>query len=316
MLAQVEKYILKHSQNKQEIRRILGASLEKLSVADGIEVLRLLLGRNNFDYEMVGVLKQRGCDLNKPLGDVYANPDGYTTTDYLASYGRLSPRLISEMAKAGYDFKRLNNRGEHAGFYLVGGAPLNKEVVAALKAQGVDFSIKNKDGKTVAETAVEGLITYAKTVGSHPRVMFKNRLGAFFERRDDFVDLYYADKDKIVEDLNRWLAEIEPEINADKGIQSVYDDYSVRVDRCQRVYDYCKKHNLKDYLAAKTAQPSYQDQLREEFLRGTHTFDALLEKEENATKIKADDPICLVVATQSVSSVLQCQVFDERQRKK
>ena len=224
MLAQIEKYILKHSQNKQEIRMILGASLEKLSVADGIEVLRLLLGRDNFDYEMVGVLKQRGCDLNKPLGDVYANPDGYTTTDYLASYGRLSPRLISEMAKAGYDFKRLNNRGEHAGFYLVGGAPLNKEVVAALKAQGVDFSIKNKDGKTVAETAVEGLITYAKTVGSHPRVMFKNRLGAFFERRDDFVDLYYADKDKIVEDLNRWFAEIEPEINADKGIQSVYKE--------------------------------------------------------------------------------------------
>lgn len=316
MLAQVEKYILKHSQDKQEIRMILGASLEKLSVADGIEALRLLLGRGNFDYEMVGVLKQRGCDLNQPLGDARANPNGYTTADYLASYGRLSPRLISEMAKAGYDFKRLNNRGEHAGFYLVGGAPLNKEVVAALKAQGVDFSVRNKDGKTVAETAVEGLITYARTVGCPPQVILKNRLGAFFEKRDDFIDMYYVDKEKIVENLNRWFTEIEPAVNAERGIQSVCDDYAPRVARCQHVYDYCKKHNLKDYLATKTVQPSYQEQLREEFLSGTHVIDALLEKEEKAAKIKADDPICLVVATQSVSSVLQCQVVDERQRKK
>ena len=295
MLSRAEKSILKHGEDNQEIRSVLSASSQPLSVADGIEVLRLLLGRGKFDYEMVDVLKQRGCDLNKPLGCNKDNPDGYTTADYLASYGRLSPRLISEMAKAGYDFKRLNNRGEHAGFYLVGGAPLNKEVVAALKAQGVDFSIENKEGKTVADIAVKGLVTYAQTTGMSERKVFKDWLGAFFEQRDDYVDLYYADKDKIVENLNRRFAEIEPNVNADKGILSVYEDYKISVARCQRVYTYCDKHNVKDYFMQKTDQKPDWNKEQGEFIRGKWP---------------------MAIETHSAKAVLQGQMVADRQRKK
>ena len=88
------------------MKKIIGLFNWKLE--DVVKVLRLLLGRSNFDFEMVKLLKKHHCDLNAPLGDTRSNPDQYRMGDYLSSYGRLSPRLIDEMAKAGYDFSKTN----------------------------------------------------------------------------------------------------------------------------------------------------------------------------------------------------------------
>lgn len=146
-----EKLLKKAIENKSinEIKEVLSQSNKPISKEIVVPILRNLIGRSKFDFSVVEALKKRGCDLNPKL-DV-----DYRLGDYLAYFGRLSPRLISEMGKAGYSFSSKNGKGEHAGFYLIASLPLNKKVIAALKAQGVDFNEKNNNGKTAIDLMVD-----------------------------------------------------------------------------------------------------------------------------------------------------------------
>ncbi|MBQ8251323.1 MAG: hypothetical protein IJY92_05380 [Alphaproteobacteria bacterium] len=208
--------------NIKEIKHVFGKSSEPLRQKDVVKVLRLLLGRSNFDFEMVQLLKKHHCDLNAPLGDEKSNPEQYRMGDYLSSYGRLSPRLIDEMAKAGYDFSKTNAKGEHAGFYLLGTRSLNARVVAALKAQGVDFDLKNKSGKTVADCIVDNIATFSsKMLLSKPKRVIIAKLSPLFEIREDFIRLSTVDGNDLKGMIADRLREIKPERNETVGIQSI-----------------------------------------------------------------------------------------------
>lgn len=143
MLTAEEKKVLK-SGTTEEIIQVFSAGEKPLTERDSAKVLSRLMGRMVLDYRLIQILHKRGCNMN-------VSDEPYRMGDYLSSYGRLSPRLIHEMSKMGYDFKQTNATGEHAGFYLAYSSILNDKVVSALKAQGVDFNLKNQNGKTVVE---------------------------------------------------------------------------------------------------------------------------------------------------------------------
>lgn len=213
----------------KDIKNIFGASKEPLSQKEVIQILRLLLGRSNFDFEMVDLLKRRKCDLNTPLGDKKTNPEQYTAIDYLSSYGRLSPRLIHELKKAGYDFTITNKRGEHAGFYLIASAPISDKIIAALKDKGVDFSKPNKDGLTVAQTMVLAMKNHALNRGTSTYTDIAiNRLSALFNNHQDYTAIFNADDKKLVEIIDRRLQEIQPESYENIGIEKLRSENEAR----------------------------------------------------------------------------------------
>lgn len=213
-----------------DIKNVLSSSEETFTLKETRKILRLLLGRSNFDYEMVVLLKKHNTDLNAPIDD----ENGYRIGDYLASYGRLSPRLIHEMSKAGYDFKKTNKTGEHAGFYLHLSSPVNARVVSALKAQGVDFSIKNNKGEAVEDKVLKSLKYHAyKTKGTidYQDVAFQ-RLSALIDTRDDtftFVNVI-KDEEKLKAFIASRFAHIKPEEAAYRGISSIKKENGVRMN--------------------------------------------------------------------------------------
>lgn len=208
--------------NIKEIKHVFGKSSEPLQPKDVVKVLRLLLGRSNFDFEMVKLLKKHHCDLNAPLGDTRSNPDQYRMGDYLSSYGRLSPRLIDEMAKAGYDFSKTNAKGEHAGFYLLGTRALNSKVVAALKSKGVDFELKNKSGQSAIDYMIKNVETFAaRMFSSKPKAAAIAKLSPLFEERDDLISLSNLNTEGLKNLVDRRIKEIEPKDNESVGIQAI-----------------------------------------------------------------------------------------------
>ena len=195
--------------NIKEIKHVFGKSSDPLQPKDVVKVLRLLLGRSNFDFEMVKLLKKHHCDLNAPLGDSRSNPEQYRMGDYLSSYGRLSPRLIDEMAKAGYDFSKTNAKGEHAGFYLLGTRALNSKVVAALKSKGVDFELKNKSGQTAIDYMIENVETFAtRMFSSKPKAAAIAKLSPLFEKREDLISLSTLNIDGLKNLVDKRIKEI------------------------------------------------------------------------------------------------------------
>ena len=208
--------------NIKEIKHVFGKSSEPLQPKDVVKVLRLLLGRSNFDFEMVKLLKKHHCDLNAPLGDTRSNPDQYRMGDYLSSYGRLSPRLIDEMAKAGYDFSKTNAKGEHAGFYLLGTRALNSKVVAALKSKGVDFELKNKSGQSAIDYMIKNVETFAaRMFSSKPKAAAIAKLSPLFEKRDDLISLSTLNTEGLKNLFDKRIKEIEAKDNESVGIQAI-----------------------------------------------------------------------------------------------
>ena len=229
------RYALQNGSIK-DIKTAFGSSAEPLSQKEVIQILRLLLGRSNFDFEMVELLKKRQCNLNAPLGDKKSNPEQYTTVDYLSSYGRLSPRLIHEMQKAGYDFTTTNKKGEHAGFYLIASAPINDKIIAALKDKGVDFSKPNAAGQTIAQTMVKALKKHAERLGiSSYKKIALNRLGSLFDKRDELIEIQLSNEAKLVAMIDKRLKEIQPQAFENVGIQAIAQENALRHRIAQQV---------------------------------------------------------------------------------
>ncbi len=95
----------------------------------------------HFNHAYVPALKNLGCDFKNTT--LY---DGNTVAHYLSYFGRLTPRLISSLSKAGCDLSATNDKGHPVAYYLAAELPLVKEVVASLKECGVDFKKKNEAG--------------------------------------------------------------------------------------------------------------------------------------------------------------------------
>ncbi len=248
-------YVLK-SGSLKEIKHVFGKFTEPLKSNEVTKVLRLLLGRSNFDFEMVKLLKSKQCDLNAPLGDTKTNPEQYRMGDYLATYGRLSPRLIYEMAKAGYDFSKTNKNNEHVGFYLIASKAINYQVVAALKAQGVDFSTKNSEGKTAGDLMyyhVEelGKKMFLKT----PTEASIKKLSPLFLTQSDLINLVSYQGDDLKKFINQRLNEIKPKENKHIGIQKILQDndtlinIAYHVRQSEREYQKCISSASETFVA-------------------------------------------------------------------
>ena len=171
---------------------------------------------------MVDLLKKRGCDLNPTL------ESDYRLGDYLSYFGRLSPRLISEMGKAGYSFSKQNEKGEDASFYLIASLPLNKKVISALKAQGIDFKQKNKNGKTAVETMISAVQKYAcgKEI-SYGKSLVINRFSGLLDTPEELNNLNKAvsEKGKGLQQLvQHAIDKIEPKPYENIGILDIYED--------------------------------------------------------------------------------------------
>ena len=140
-------------------------------------------------------LVQKGINLNAPLSK------GYRFADLLAKENTLTPQLISKLAENKYDFKMLNERGRHCGYYI----EANKHLVAALKAQGLDFSASDGHGVSAADSIAFNAIKNNESVLS------------LFETREDMYDCVKMSKNdlknKTVRQINAVQAEINPNID-------------------------------------------------------------------------------------------------------
>ena len=222
------------SASLKDIKTIFGKSTEPLSEKEVIQVLRLLLGRSNFDFEMVDLLRKRHCDLNMPLGDKKTDPDQYRIGDYLSSYGRLSPRLIHEMDKAGYKFSQTNTNKENAGFYLISSAPINYKLVAALKSKGLDFSQKNVKGKTLVDELLSVSMHYPN---KHYKDLIVHRLSPLFDNKEDINSLVKTTSlTEIGELVSRRIAEIQPKSYENVGIQDIYKENAEILSYAYSIY--------------------------------------------------------------------------------
>ena len=269
MLSKNEKELQQALRNGslQEIKHVFGKSSEPLTGKEVVKVLRLLLGRSNFDFEMVQLLKKHHCDLNAPLGDLKTNPDQYRIGDYLASYGRLSPRLIDEMAKAGYDFAKTNRKGEHAGFYLIATKPINDKIIAALKSKGVDFSLPNNDRKTTSDLMVYHIKNMmSKMFLKTEKEVAIRRLSPLFKTQEGLLNLSILQGSKLKEAIDSRLTEIEPKAYETVGIQDILRDN----EACCKL-GYSVSHSQKEFEALRLKLrtsfiqncPGYQKRLQQ-----------------------------------------------------
>lgn len=199
-----------------EIKKVLGQSNKPISKELVVPVLRKLIGRSNFDFSVVDLLKKRNCDLNPTL------ESEYRLGDYLSYFGRLSPRLITEMGKAGYSFASKNQKGEHAGFYLIASSPLNKKVIASLKAQGIDFNSKNKNGQTAIDVMVSVIQQYSvqgeQTYSSNLKY---NRFSGLIETPEDLEKILTKKSSELKDVLQTMIDKIEPNSYENIGINDL-----------------------------------------------------------------------------------------------
>lgn len=229
----------------KEIKHIFGKSTKPLNPKEVIKILRLLLGRSNFDFEMVKLLKNRQCDLNAPLGDIKTNPEQYRIGDYLAAYGRLSPRLIDEMAKAGYDFSKTNQKGEHAGFYLIANLAVNDRVISALKAKGVNFSTPNKIGYTASEMMYNHIKKYAQRMYLNtPTEVAIKRLSPLCRTQKDMFNLVRLQGKELKSFIVEKVAQIKPINYSDVGIQQILMDNQASKNLAYHALKEVNKHHL------------------------------------------------------------------------
>lgn len=217
------------TQSFDEIKKVLAQSDRPISKKLVVPVLRSLIGRFNFDFSVVDLLKKRQCDLNPTLDSEYR------LGDYLAYFGRLSPRLVTEMGKAGYSFSDKNDRGEHAGFYLIASIPLNKKVIASLKAQGIDFKEKNKEGKTAVDVMISVISQYT-TQNEQPGLasLRINRFSGLIETAEELRLLSLKKTIELKEFIQNKIDEIKPQSYENIGINDLYNeikDCSVKIKK-------------------------------------------------------------------------------------
>ena len=215
-LSRRQKTILKiwsalKGKTKSTVRRMSAQLLEKAATT--------LLQPEDINW-----LAQKEIDLNAPLSR------GYRFADLLAKENTLTPQLIDKLAEKKYNFNQLNERGRHCGFYI----EPNKHLVAALKAQGVDFSLSDGHGTTAAEAIAFNALK--ENVSVLP----------LFDTRDDLYDCLNMSKkslkEKAVKRINAIKAEINPNI-----------DYTVL--RKEAVVHLLRAHNIqKAYHTAQTKQ--------------------------------------------------------------
>ena len=202
-----------------EIKKVLGQSNKPISKDLVVPVLRKLIGRSNFDFSVVDLLKKRNCDLNPTL------ESEYRLGDYLAYFGRLSPRLITEMGKAGYSFATKNPKGEHAGFYLIASSPLNKKVIASLKAQGIDFNSKNKNGQTAIDVMVSVIQQYTvQGEQSYSTNLRYNRFSGLIDSSEDLEKVLSKKSSELKNILQNMIDKIEPNTYENIGINDLDKD--------------------------------------------------------------------------------------------
>ncbi len=213
----LKKAIDKHS--IKEIKEVLSRSNTPISKEIVVPILRGLIGRSNFDFSVVDLLQKRNCDLNPTLASEYR------LGDYLAYFGRLSPRLITEMGKAGYSFSRKNEKGEHAGFYLIASRPLNKKVIASLKAQGLDFNEKNNEGKTAVDTMVAIIEKYTSTQTDYnASALAFNRFSGLLDTPEELTEISRIKGDNLKKIIKNAIDKIEPKSYENIGIVELYED--------------------------------------------------------------------------------------------
>lgn len=202
-----------------DVKKILGQSTKPISKELVVPILRSLIGRSKFDFSVVELLKKRNCDLNPKL------ESEYRLGDYLAYFGRLSPRLISEMGKAGYSFSSKNEKGEHAGFYLIASRPLSKKVIASLKKQGVDFNDKNSEGKTAVDVMVSIIQRYAtNTEEPHAKALRLNRFADLLSVPEEFEALSSNNSTRLTKVIQSAIDKIKPESYENIGIVEIYNE--------------------------------------------------------------------------------------------
>lgn len=215
MLTKREKNVLM-SGNAEEIKDVLKNMTGYLSKDESLLALNKLTGRGFMNFEIIPLLAKRRCDFNMPLND-----SGYRVCDYLASYGRLSPRLINEFHKAGYDFCRDNSHGEHCGFYLAFERPISSLVVSALKNVNVDFESPNNNGKTAVDMYMQNMQYYGR------KIMFPLLSGM---KREEYVDFLHMNQSDVKTYISSVIEKIPSEANAHIGIAKVDEDLSMRMN--------------------------------------------------------------------------------------
>ena len=233
MLTKNEQRVLKKG-SVQKISETLLSYTNSLTKDESKKILWDLLKRSCFDYQMARVLKERQCEMNLPLEE-------YRFGDYLSAYGRLSPRLIYEMAQAGYNFTVSNLRGEHVGFYLIYDEMLNDKVISALKKQGVDFNSKNKEGLTAVDKMTELFRVCSEFTA-------KKRMSGLFNTRDELIDLIQCqnDREHVRNLLQRKIDSLPPMSYKDVGIRHIQEENISAANIYDQVIYYIRKEaNLK-----------------------------------------------------------------------
>lgn len=215
MLTKREKSVLKGG-NGEEIKEVLKNMTGLLSKDESLLALNTLTGRGFMNFEIIPLLAKRGCDFNMPL-----NESGYRVCDYLASYGRLSPRLINEFHKAGYDFCRDNSHGEHCSFYLAFEQPINSMVVGALKNVNVDFESTNNQGETAVDMYMKNMKCYGR------KCMFPLLSGM---KREEYVDFLQMGNDDVKKYISSVIEKVPTKANEHIGIEKVREDNRIRMN--------------------------------------------------------------------------------------
>ncbi len=256
MLTTEEKKVLRRG-NTEEIIKVFSAGDKPLTEGDSSKVLSLLMGRSTLDYRLIQILHKRSCNVN-------SSKTQYRMGDYLSSYGRLSPRLIHEMSKMGYDFKQVNAAEEHAGFYLAYSGILNDKVISALKAQGVDFGVKNLQDKTAVESLGKMML---------PSAILTARLSGVFTTPEELKELseISADVKAVCRVVQKKIDSLPAVSYETIGIQDIKQENAKKIENYRRAERAC----LSEASAKRSA---YEAQKRAEW-----------ESKMNALKQKQND---------------------------
>lgn len=229
-----------------EIIHMLTTRTQPLTKDESKEVLRILVGRSRFDYRLPSALKSCGCDMNVSL-----DSGQMRCGDYLAYYGRLSPRLISEMNKAGYDFTKTNSEGRHVGYYLHAYSTVSEQVIGALKFVGVDFNHQDSHGMTV-------VVRYADDVVRHGHELMLHRFCGLCSTQRDFETFCSKDKYHAGEFLADIMDAIPAKCDERIGIEEIYKDnsckYSLALGMRQHLHEVKAKQVISEEQTHQTLQ--------------------------------------------------------------
>lgn len=246
-----------------EIIQLLTSQAHPLTKQESQKVLRILVGRSRFDYRLPSVLQACGCDMNVSLDSTQIR-----CGDYLAYYGRLSPRLIFEMNKAGYDFTKTNCHGRHAGYYLHAYSTISDQVVGALKQVGVDFNHLDSNGQTVVDR-------YCEDASQHGYDLTLHRFCGLCNTQRDIETLCSNDQYHIGSFLTQVIDSIPARCDSTIGIEEIYRDNSCKYRLAQGMRHYLKEEQSKPVIPEEKIQQA--EQQRQRVMAWAHGDTAIVE---------------------------------------